>query len=252
MRRGCLVIMLALAQWLPVAGWAGGDDRLVRLHAAEPLVESGLLRYILPRFSLKTQVRVVLVGPEESPDLVLGSQEGTPLFQGAGGIWRLKVLRKGHPGTERLAAWLNSGIGQRTIVSFAPRGAPLFSPPPEQEAEAVAPAPGGNMALGLAVSGAKCGRCHMVSRAGKIVGIGSTPSFFALRSLPDWRERFSTFYLRNPHPSFSQIDGVTDTFAEERPSPIHPVTLTAEELEAILSYVAGLDPADLGAPVRHQ
>lgn len=246
----CLAVWLAL--WIPVAGRAADDDRLVRLHAAEPLVETGLMRYILPRFSLKTQVRVELVAPDAAPDLVLGPQEGKALFQGAGGVWRLKVLRAGHPGTEKLVAWLTSEVGQRTIFSFAPEGEPLFAPPPEETAKIVAVAPSGDVALGRAVSREKCGRCHVVSRDSALGGIGSTPSFFALRALPDWRERFSTFYVRNPHPAFTQIEGLTPAFPEERPVHIHPVNLALEEVEAILAYVAELEPADLGAPVKHQ
>jgi hypothetical protein len=85
-----------------------------------------------------------------------------------------------------------------------------------------------------------------------MTGIGSTPSFSVLRSLPDWSDRFSVFYVLNPHPSFTVIDGVTPPFATNRPPPIAPVVLTLDDLEDVLAYVAGLKPADLGAPLRHQ
>jgi hypothetical protein len=82
--------------------------------------------------------------------------------------------------------------------------------------------------------------------------IGSTPSFFALRSLSDWEARFAAFFALNPHPSFTQVTGVTEPFAEDRPPPIVPITLSLEDLEAILAYVAALEAADLGAPLVHQ
>lgn len=251
MRAGFLVLMLCLLLPIAAAADEGGDDRVVRLHVPEALIKTGLMRYILPRFSLKTRVRVELVGPTGTPDLSLGPQ-GRALFQGAGAVWHLLQHRKGHAGTDKLVAWLKSEVGLRTILSFAPDGQPLFSPPPEQEREVAAAAPTGNVALGLAASQRKCGRCHVVERTARISGIGSTPSFFVLRSLRDWRDRFGAFYTLRPHPSFTQVEGVTEPFPEDRPPPIHPVTLSIDEVEAILAYVAGLEPADLGEPLKHQ
>ena len=82
--------------------------------------------------------------------------------------------------------------------------------------------------------------------------IDSSPSFFALRSLPDWEDRFQTFYVLNPHPAFTQIADVTPPFPDELPSPIVPVEMTLEDVDAILAFVAALKPADLGAPLQHQ
>ena len=64
---------------------ASGNDRLVRLYADEALVQSGLMKHILPRFSLKTQVRVELVSADVQHDLTLG-ESGRALFQGVGGL----------------------------------------------------------------------------------------------------------------------------------------------------------------------
>lgn len=247
MRAGFLGLIFCLLH--PLA--AAADDRSVRLYAPDALVETGLLQYILPRFSLKTQVRIALVGAGEAADLSFGP-EGQALFTGAGATWHVQTHGAAHPGTERLLDWLTSEVGRNTVLSFAPEGEPLFAPPAAVERVVARAAPSGNVALGLAASQRKCARCHVVERGAGLSGIGSTPSFFVLRSLPDWQDRFGAFYALNPHPAFTQIEGVTAPFPEDRPSPIHPVTLSLDEVEAVLSYVAALEPADLGAPLQHQ
>ncbi len=83
-------------------------------------------------------------------------------------------------------------------------------------------------------------------------GIGSTPSFGALRALGNWRERFETFFARNPHPAIVQLEGVTPPFAAATPPPMAPVVITRAQFDDILSFVEALTPADLGAPIRHQ
>ncbi|MBV2359435.1 hypothetical protein KUH32_06595 [Thalassococcus sp. CAU 1522] len=240
------VCLLCLAPLTALA-----DDRLVRLHAPAGLDETGLLKHILPRFSLKTQVRIERVETPEQADLVLGS-EGRALFEGAGATWHMAVNAADHPGTQKLADWLTSEIGLNTITGFAPEGTPLFAPPSDRVAEVAAVELEGDPKLGHDVSRAKCARCHVVEEAGRMNSIGSTPSFFVLRSLGDWIDRFSAFYVLNPHPSFTQVDGVTPPFPLDRPSPIVPVVMTLDELSAIMAYVGSLSAADLGAPIQHQ
>lgn len=91
-----------------------------------------------------------------------------------------------------------------------------------------------------------CGRCHVVSEANRFGGIDSTPSFPALRALADWEEKFSTFWTASPHRAVIQIEGVTDPFPPELPSPIVPVRLTRPELDAILEFAETIAPKDLG------
>jgi len=83
----------------------------------------------------------------------------------------------------------------------------------------------------------------------RMKGIGSTPSFPVLRSLPDWEARFSTFYARIPHPSIVQLEGVSEPFDPAFPPANQPLWLTLDQLEDILTFVSGLAPADLGAPL---
>jgi mono/diheme cytochrome c family protein len=244
--RAFCLMMLALC--LPVAGWA--EDRLVRLYASPALVETGVLKYALPRFSLKTQVRVTLAETPSEADLLIHDQ-GSALFHGAGQIWRLEQRRDGHLGTDRLAAWLTSEVGQRTVLAYAPDGETLFTVPASEAATTAELSFDGDPVLGKRVSQERCIRCHVVDDDVRR-GIGSTPSFAVLRSLDDWEERFSVFYVLNPHPSFTQIADVSAPFDPNRPSPIVPVELTLTEVEAIVAYVAGIAPADLGAPLAHQ
>lgn len=95
-----------------------------------------------------------------------------------------------------------------------------------------------------------CGRCHVVAAEGGIGGIGSTPSFAALRAMEDWEDRFTGFWALPPHPSFTQVEGVTPPFREDYPATIAPVELTLDEVEAITEHARTIPPADLGAPVR--
>ncbi|MFZ7091838.1 hypothetical protein [Primorskyibacter sp. 2E233] len=227
------------------------EDRLVRLAAPQALQQSGLLKHILPRFSLKTQVKVQTVAPGDPADMALGDS-GRPLFEGAGQVWHMQVLSEGHKATQRFADWLTSEVGRNTVTSFAPDGAQLFTLPQPKAVEAVQVAMDGDADLGLKSSRVKCGRCHVVRPEDRFNSIGSTPSFMVLRAFPDWADRFEAFYVLNPHPSFTLITDVSAPFPEDRPSPIHPIEMTLDEVEAILAYVQGLPAADLGAPIQSQ
>lgn len=230
---------------------ARADDRLVRMMAPQALLDSGLLKHLLPRFSLKTQVRVQIVALGEAHEVAFGS-EGTPVFVGPAAVWSLRVLEPEHKAVRRFTDWLSSEVGQRTITSFAPGGIQMFTLAEEQESEELALKFDGNAVLGRELSRQLCGRCHVVRSEERMNSIGSTPSFFVLRTLDNWADRFQAFYTLNPHPSFTQVEGVTLPFAENLPPPIVPVEITLGQLDAILTYVAKLTPADLGAPLQHQ
>jgi len=236
---------------LSFAPIARADDRLVRLMAPQALLDSGLLKHLLPRFSLKTQVRVQIVALGEAHEVAFGS-EGTPVFVGPSAVWSLRVLEPEHKAVRRFTDWLSSEVGQRTITSYTPGGIQMFTLAEEQEAEELALEFDGNVALGRDLSRRLCGRCHVVRSEERMNSIGSTPSFFVLRTLDNWADRFQAFYTLNPHPSFTQVKGVTLPFAENLPPPIVPVEITLGQLDAILAYVAKLTPADLGAPLQHQ
>ena len=241
--RAWLMILAFVA--LPFKAMA--EERVVLLYAPEALVSTGLLKYALPRFSLKTQVRVTLVDDPAQAQMVLGS-EGQALFEGAGQIWHLDVPVD-TDWTGRLADWLSGDVGRNTVLAYAPEGAPLFTLPQAKAREVVVFEPDGDAVLGLEVARSKCRRCHTVEPGSSFGNIGSTPSFAVLRAFPDWSDRFMAFYALNPHPAFTQIADVTPPFDEARPSPIVPIEMTLEEVDAVLAYVAGMQAADLGGPL---
>ncbi len=239
-----LVVTLALWPHLVAAG-----ERDFRLNAPEVLIESGLLKHLLPRFSLKTQIRVELVDGAAEVTLTPGG-DGVAVFSGAGAVWHISAAD--HPGAARFAEWLTSEVGQRTLTSYEVDGAQPFTLPTAKEEVAEAETYGGNAAEGLKLSSVHCGRCHVVRADDRMNAIGSTPSFHVLRSLRDWDNRFRAFFALNPHPAFTQIADVTEPFPINRPSPIAPVEMTLDDLDAIMAYVSQLEPADLGAPIKHQ
>ena len=106
----------------PVA--LSAQEKTFRLGAPQVLVESGFLKHLLPRFSLKTGVRITVVGDADDAEAAFGD-EGTPAFRGQGRLWHL-VYEKG-PHTDRFADWLLSDVGKRTIEAFQPEGTAVFS-----------------------------------------------------------------------------------------------------------------------------
>ena len=184
-------------------------------------------------------------------DAALGS-DGTPVFSNKSDTWALAILSKDHPGTKRFADWITSEVGQRAITGFKPDGVQAFTLPSAFVEEEEEIAFDGNANTGKQLSRLLCGRCHVAAPEDKFNSIGSTPSFFVLRAMEDWSDRFQTFYVLRPHPAFTQIEDVTEPFPEDRPSPIVPIDMTLDDLEAILAYVSALEPANLGAPLKHQ
>ena len=88
---------------------------------------------------------------------------------------------------------------------------------------------------GKRVADEHCSRCHVVSEANRMGGIGSTPSFSLLRRMKDWEERYSSFFARNPHPSFITVKGLSDT--RTLPPNATPITLTEQQVDALMVYV---------------
>ncbi|MDQ7080268.1 MAG: c-type cytochrome [Paracoccaceae bacterium] len=250
---GILVLVLSALAGARLSAQAG---RLV--VAADPqLIESGFTAFVFPRFALKTGIAVSVhaIGPGNdaaSVRIVAGSGQGLAVFEGFGRIYSLVMAEDAPAQATRFAAWMRSGVGGRTIAQFRLDGKQVFKPI-EQALAAIQPTVfKGNAARGERLAYANCGRCHVIGARNRMKGIGSTPSFGALRALKDWQERFQTFYVRNPHPAVVQVADITMPFSAARPTPMHPVEITQDELHDILAFVAALEPADLGAPIRHQ
>lgn len=239
-------VLLCLSLALTASpSWA---QETLGLTVPDEVARSGLLKHILPRFSLKTGIRVT---PGTGGPMVIATDPpGDPVFRDGTTVY---VLRTGDDARqERFRDWLLSDVGKNTVESFQPDGTSRFSARFAIAAPEEAPAFDGNAALGAKLSLAHCGRCHVVGPQNPMAGLGSTPSFPVLRSLPDWSDRFQQFYVLRPHGAFTQVEGVTEPFHPERPPPIVPVRITLDELDAILAFVAETKAADLGAPLELQ
>ncbi|MCO4848744.1 MAG: cytochrome c [Yoonia sp.] len=223
------------------------QEREFTLSAPVEFAQTGFLKHILPRFSLKHGVRITVL--DADADVVIGAN-GIPVFVGLGTVWH--VSHKDDVGPVLFTQWLLSDIGKRTIDGFQPDGDVLFSSQVVVEEEASAPVFEGDPVKGEALSLSRCGRCHVINETNRMNGIGQTPSFALMRTFEDWWNRFGTFYVLNPHPSFSQVAGLTQPFPANLPPAIVPLEITQDDLDAILAYVATIAPADLGAPLQSQ
>lgn len=264
---GLLVGVLALSAGMQ---GAAAQSATLRLSASPELIESGLMRFLIPRFSLKTGIDIYLQ-PIGSMDeaatgadvVILRAQPGrrqppgtVPVIEDAASGVTYDLIVTPEAGerrpVHRFVAWLTGEIGRRTIAQFAIDGEQAYRAAEPEVMQAGETVFEGDAANGGRLSQAHCGRCHVIDTDNRMRGIGSTPSFPALRALTDWQERFETFYVRNPHPAVVQVAGITTPFHAALPPPIPPVEITQDDLEDILTYVAALTPADLGEPVRHQ
>ncbi|WP_212525507.1 cytochrome c [Actibacterium sp. MT2.3-13A] len=227
------------------------EARQFRLSVPAEVAESGLMDYLLPRFALKTSRRAELVGGGAADAVISADpQAGTAVMARAGTVYALRLTGE-NAAARRFADWLSSDVGQRTIAAFEPEQGAPFAAARQQQA-GPAPALDGDPALGREVALRHCARCHRTHDDDRSSGIGSTPSFPALRALPDWADRFTAFYVLNPHPAFLRVEGISPPFDPTRPPAIIPVELTLEEAEALMAYAASVAPADLGAEIVHQ
>ncbi len=240
LKRLCAVVVFAA---MPVAA----QDKSFTLQSPAVLTETGLLKHILPRFSLKTGIRITL--SEEASDATFGP-DGAPVFRQDDMIWSLQ--KTDGPHTDAFYDWLVSDVGKRTIEGFTADSGASFSTDVSVQPAAIVVPLTGDAVLGEEVSLSRCGRCHVVNETNRMNAIGSAPSFPLMRNFADWEGRFQTFFLLKPHAAFTQVAGVTDPFPENLPSPIAPIEVTLDEIDAIVAYVATVEPADLGAPVQSQ
>ncbi len=241
MRYILIILLLSTA-----AGQA--DERRVTLSAPEALVETGIFKHLLPRFKFKTQVVVELA---KTGEIAIVEGAAPTVFVWQGRSFGLAPARpEGHG--KRFADWLRSDVGQNTLTSFR-----LDGETPFQRAGVAGPAPVATAVSGDVLEGEKlahfhCGRCHVVSERNRMGGIGSTPSFGAMKNFPDWEDKFLAFYTLNPHPAFTQIEGLTNPFDPSLPPAIAPVEMSETDYEAIIAYVRVLPVKDLGSAIISQ
>ena len=92
---------------------------------------------------------------------------------------------------------------------------------------------------GRAIAEKHCSRCHVIGRHNPMGGIGSTASFQMIAKMPDYLERFQTFYARRPHPAFLRIPGVPRW--SNQPGYAREFTITLEQVEDIVAFVKTLE-----------
>ncbi|PCJ74585.1 MAG: hypothetical protein COA53_09475 [Rhodobacteraceae bacterium] len=244
--------MLALAL-IFLSGHSVVQAQDFSLSSPAALHDNGFMRFLVPRFSLKTGVHPELKIDVSDVDISLNTTTGTPVFEGLGQVFYFS-LAADHPDrtvkAQRFIDWLVSDIGKRTIEQFKVDDVPVFTAVIVGVDEEHIPVFEGDVTRGEALSFTNCGRCHVINARNRMKGIGSTPSFGLLRTLPDWLERFQTFSERLPHPSIIQIIDVSEPFSPFSPPANRPVELTVDQLEDIMTYIVTIQPIDLGAPLQ--
>ena len=107
---------------------------------------------------------------------------------------------------------------------------------------------------GLEIAQKHCSRCHVVSDNDRFSSIETTPSFFGLRAMKDWRERFNEFFVRPPHPALVNILDVTER-SEKLTAFVSEIDLTLDQIEDLTSFedidVAFIGPNDLAMSLGH-
>ncbi|GAB2184346.1 hypothetical protein LAB1_16550 [Roseibium sp. LAB1] len=251
--RALILLAVTLCSGILFHQPGNAQSRSFRLSVPDAIAETGFLKYLLPRFSLKTGIRIEIVGEAEASELRLSDGgAGVAVFSGLGKTWSLTTHEETSEHADRFRDWLTGDVGRRTVDAFEENGKQVFTAALEQVEDNGPVVLSGDAVRGEKLAVLHCGRCHMVNEATRLSTIGSSPSFAVMRSFSDWQMRFEAFFALNPHPAFTVIDGVTEPFDITRPSPIVPVEMTLEELEAILAFVSRIPPADLGAPIQYQ
>ncbi len=128
------------------------------------------------------------------------------------------------------------GVGLAAIAL----GLIAFSPHQGMIAAAVA----ADLDQGQALARLHCTRCHVVGDMNKYGGIGSTPSFGAIKTMPDWKERFDIFFALPPHPAVVRVEGISEKRPENLPAFTKQITLTIDELENLLGFINTLPKAN--------
>ena len=159
-------------------------------------------------------------------------------------------IRTENPEAKTFLEWLKSGPGKAAIEGFEPDGRPVYTTEVAVVVVETEEVFDGDTATGSRLALVHCGRCHVVDQRNRMGGIGSTPSFAALRGRDNWSDLFRAFWAHNPHPSFTQVEGVTEPFDPNKAVHVAPVEITMDEIEAITAFVATIEPKSLGRPVQ--
>lgn len=239
----------------------------ISLHAAPELVEAGLVRHLAPRFRFRSGIRITLAPSPEEADMALMAEDAVdgqimararlarPVFVNRknGRRYLLLILTADEEKAAAASAfldWLLNGPGKATLESFPDGEHPAFEAI-ERAGMPVTPASfKGDPVRGYQLARLHCRRCHVIDEKDKFAGIGSTPSFMALKALPDWQQRFSVYWTLPPHRGLVDVEAMSEPRPLSQPLPIAPVKMTLDDVEDILAYVASLEAKDLGKPIE--
>ena len=105
---------------------------------------------------------------------------------------------------------------------------------------------GGDPKKGGAIAEKYCSRCHVVGHLNPMGGIGSTASFQMIAKMPDYLERFKTFYARRPHPAFVRIPGIPRW--SKLPGYATEFSITLDQVDDIVAFVKTLEKV----PIRRR
>ena len=250
--RSLIVTFLGLLFVITSAQTNYGDE--ITIEFPEELLMIEFEKYLLPRFKFKTRINVLVNKDGNSFDAKLGIfPTGLEVFSDLNGfIYKLETKTTNKERLHRLetfVSWLTSPTGVMAIEDFSIEGAQVFKAVKNLEEKEDAEIFDGNIASGLRVSQKHCKRCHVVDD-NAFAGIGSTPSFHAMRTFDDWQERFTAFWTVSPHLNVISITEVYEAGSKSVPTTIAPIELSLEQIDDILAYVASIKPKDLGKPIN--
>ena len=106
-----------LAFLLLFGGASSAQERRITLYASPTLIKTGILKHIIPRFSLKHSIRVTISQDKGEADVILDKlKTQLPVFQSASAMWFLSLQeRDKSESAEVFKDWLISEVGKNTI-----------------------------------------------------------------------------------------------------------------------------------------
>ena len=239
------------------------------------MVENGFLKYVLPRFSLKTQIRISRsssTDPATVPEGGYPDPAGSAWWPRPSGEGAARIVRVPLPMTTETYAAVRLAASGTTRACRPPCGLAAIGGG-AQYADQPSPIDGRG---GLSTAGRRTGAGGEGGGAGRSAG-GREAGLFPLRPMPcggrtqsdgrasaprrplarSGRSRIGRigcwFSIRSiPHPSFTQVEGVTPPFDPARPPHIAPVELTIDDVEAIAAFARTIPPKDLGGVTLEQ
>jgi len=218
-----------------------------------PSMPAGLIDYVLPRFTLKTQIRFDRLPKDADLQFRADPGEfGVAIFSlNDGTIGYLHAARwlQSDPDYLALRDWLLSEAGRATILDYQEDGKTVATPVDQIEEAPIEIVIVGDPSAGKSLSIDHCSRCHKVDRAAKYSGMDSSPSFHAMRGFDDWFIRFSSFYAVSPHKALITVKG-SGISQDSDLIAIAPINLTIEQVNDIVAFVHTLEPLDLGRPIQ--